>query len=168
MSSTRIPLEAVSVASPCQAPWEAMAGDERTRFCGQCQQHVYNLSEMSLTDAQVLIQKTEGQLCVRYYRRADGTFLTDDCPVGLRAMRRRLRFVASVAVAGIGLFVGGLLTVFGASRQDEKGRRLRDIEPIHSIVEWFSPSPPQVIMGKMCVPEDMLPPPPSEAPDAPP
>jgi len=145
-----------------------MTGDDRARFCGECQRHVYNLSDLSRIEAENLIQQTEDQVCARYYRRRDGTILTNNCPVGLRAVRRRLRFVTSVAVAGIGLCIGGVLTVLGSSRHDEKGRRLRDIEPIHSIVEWFSPSPPPVIMGKLCMPEDMLPPPPSEAPNAPP
>jgi hypothetical protein len=168
MSSSSIPLELISVASLCTAPWEAMTGDDRTRFCGECQRHVYNLSDLSRTEAEILIQQTEGQLCVRYFRRRDGTIQTSDCPVGLQAVRRRLRMVASVAVAGLGLLIGGVLTVIGAARHDEKGRRLRDIEPIHSIVEWFSPSPPPVLMGRVCMPEDMPPPQPAEAPDAPP
>src|SRR5579862_5731482 len=38
----RLPLlERVSVAAPCPADWESMTGDERSRFCGQCQKHVY-------------------------------------------------------------------------------------------------------------------------------
>src|SRR5436190_24122204 len=30
-SNGRVPLEVLSVASPCEVPWEAMAGDERSR-----------------------------------------------------------------------------------------------------------------------------------------
>src|SRR5579864_2028571 len=34
----RLPmLDGISVASPCDASWEAMKGDERVRFCGACE-----------------------------------------------------------------------------------------------------------------------------------
>lgn len=82
-------IDNVRVASPCTANWEEMAGDERVRFCSQCRLHVYNLSAMSRHDAQQLLMQRGKHLCVRFYRRADGTVLTRDCPVGLRALRRR-------------------------------------------------------------------------------
>jgi len=55
---------------------------ERVRHCGECKLNVYNLSEMTQTEAEGLIRKHEGRLCVRYYQRADGTVLTRNCPVG--------------------------------------------------------------------------------------
>ena len=76
------PLRNVKVASPCPADWDRMIGDERARFCGQCELNVYNLSAMSTLEAESLIARTEGRLCVRYYRRKDGSIITQDCPVG--------------------------------------------------------------------------------------
>src|SRR5262245_10819613 len=80
----------VRVASPCTARWADMTGDERARFCAQCQKHVYNLSEMTAEAASSLIREKEGKLCVRFYQRADGTVLTADCPVGTAAVVRRV------------------------------------------------------------------------------
>ena len=40
-------LQELRVASPCSERWDAMTGDDRMRFCGTCQQHVYDLSEMT-------------------------------------------------------------------------------------------------------------------------
>src|SRR5262249_30411160 len=77
----------VKVASPCPAEWKWMYGNARVRFCPQCNLNVYNLSAMSKEEAELLILQTEGQLCVRFYRRKDGTILTSNCPVGLRALR---------------------------------------------------------------------------------
>ena len=48
---------------------------------------------MSRKDAEALIQAKEGKLCVRFFKRADGTVLTNNCPVGLRAIRRRLKLI---------------------------------------------------------------------------
>lgn len=101
------PLDQVRVAAPCPADWGAMAGDERVRFCDRCSLNVYNLSGMSRREAEALVAGAEGRLCVRFYRRADGTVLTRNCPVGLRALRRRAARVAGSALsAALGFFAG--------------------------------------------------------------
>ena len=101
------PLDEVRVAAPCPADWGKMVGDERVRFCGSCELHVYNLSGMTRREAEALVTNAEGRLCVRFYRRADGTILTRNCPVGLSAVRRRAARVAgSVLSAALGFFAG--------------------------------------------------------------
>jgi hypothetical protein len=99
-------LDDISISYPCPANWNAMEGDERVRFCSQCKLNVYNISEMSKDDARDLIanKEGEGQLCIRLYRRPDGTVITDNCPVGLKAFRARVRtnFIAlAIWVFGI-------------------------------------------------------------------
>ncbi|MBV9957368.1 MAG: hypothetical protein JO360_03070 [Acidobacteria bacterium] len=102
------PLDQVKVAAPCTADWESMLGDERRRFCGQCEKNVYNLSAMTRREAEELINRTEGRLCVRFYRRADGTVLTQDCPVGLLALKRRLKRVRNAVVSSVLSFLAGI------------------------------------------------------------
>ncbi len=107
MSNHSNPLEGVKVAAPCSAGWENMTGNDRVRFCQQCDLNVYNLSGMSRREAETLINNTESRLCIRFYRRADGTILTRDCPTGLRAIRRRVsRITTAVASAVLGFFTG--------------------------------------------------------------
>jgi len=103
MASRRSPLRSLKIASPCPANWDEMYGTDRVRFCGECRLNVYNLSEMTRVEAERLIASTEGRLCVRYYERRDGTVLTQDCPVGLAAFRRR---AARLAGALAGFFLG--------------------------------------------------------------
>src|SRR5688572_2510988 len=93
------PLENVRIASPCSARWEDMYGDERTRFCGECKLNVYNLSDMTKYDAENLFRLSEGRLCVRYYRRPDGTILTKDCPVGWARVKERVTLFAAAALS---------------------------------------------------------------------
>ena len=84
-----------------------MIGDERARFCGQCELNVYNLSAMSTLEAESLIARTEGRLCVRYYRRKDGSIITQDCPVGLRRLKQRAaRIKRAVASLVLGFLAG--------------------------------------------------------------
>jgi len=102
------PLNHVRVAAPCPADWDRMIGSERVRFCGQCSLNVYNLSSMTRSEAESLIVRTDGRLCIRFYRRGDGSIITKDCPVGVRAIRRRVSYVAkAIGSMVLGLF-GGL------------------------------------------------------------
>jgi hypothetical protein len=78
-----------------------MVGDDRVRHCDSCQLNVYNLSEMTRTEVESLILKTEGRLCGRIYRRTDGTVITRDCPVGLRAVRLKVTKFAGAVFATI-------------------------------------------------------------------
>ncbi len=94
-------LDHVRVAAPCSAGWERMTGNERVRFCDQCNLNVYNLSALTRPEAERLIMSTEGRLCVRFYRRADGTILTRNCPVGLSALKRRVAHVASSVLTAV-------------------------------------------------------------------
>ncbi|MEO7716805.1 MAG: hypothetical protein ABIY70_11415 [Capsulimonas sp.] len=100
-----IPLQQIEVASPCHESWSEMDGEGAVRHCGKCARNVYNLSEMTTAQAQALVAANEGKLCVRFYRRSDGTMMTKDCPVGVRVARRRyvtaLSWAASLAVASI-------------------------------------------------------------------
>jgi hypothetical protein len=93
------PLDGVRVAAPCAADWTEMTGSERVRFCARCEQHVYNLSALTKREAERLVMNKEDRLCVRFYRRADGTILTRNCPVGLRALKRRASSLAGAVFA---------------------------------------------------------------------
>jgi hypothetical protein len=94
-------LDSAMIATPCHEPWDTMKGDDKVRFCGSCEKHVYNLSAMTSVDAESLLEETGGNLCARFYRRPDGTILTADCPVVVKRRRRRRVVIATVAaVAG--------------------------------------------------------------------
>jgi hypothetical protein len=97
MGQHKINLSNIRIASPCSQKWEEMVGDNRLRFCSHCQLNVYNFSAMTKAEAESFLMKAEGPVCGRYYQRADGTMLTRDCPVGLRAVKRRVSRMAATA-----------------------------------------------------------------------
>lgn len=100
-------LNDIRIASPCSADWDTMAGGERVRHCDECKQSVFDISQMTALEAAALLT-AGGHVCVRLYRRADGTVLTSDCPVGRAARLRRSLRRAAVAVAS---WLGLLSTV---------------------------------------------------------
>jgi hypothetical protein len=101
MSKQSFDINKLRVAAPCSAPWDAMTGDEKSRHCEMCSLNVYNFSEMTETEVKNLIEKTEGRICARLYKRADGTVLTKNCPVGIRAFYRRTTQRAGAALTAI-------------------------------------------------------------------
>lgn len=168
------PLANVRVASPCPANWDEMLGDSRKRFCGQCKLNVYNLSGMTRTEAENLLVNAEGRLCVRFYRRADGTVLTRDCPVGWRALKRKISRTATAAFSFVvGLFGGlGFGAAFNSEQQTAMGEMALPVVPITreisdervilrdvAVIEESEPTigkmiiEPKPIMGKIAIPQ---------------
>ena len=141
------PLDRLDVASPCGVDWDTMTGDDRVRFCPTCAKNVYNLSALPGEQAEELLRQREGTVCVRFYRRTDGTILSADCPLGARRKRRRR---ATAAIAG-GLFAAaaGLAACAAADHQVVMGAAPR-IDPLPGVDAGTAP--PQWTMGAMPVP----------------
>lgn len=143
-------LNTIEVASPCDANWNEMTGDDVARFCGACNKNVYNLSSLTPHEAQALIEKKEGKLCVRYYQREDGTMLTQDCPKGIQALRIKMLKKASTIAAAVMAFVFFPLT---------SGKAFAESHPVNTVqtapIDKHAP-----LMGMMKAPEH-----PPEKPD---
>jgi hypothetical protein len=86
---------------------------------------------MSREEAERFVQERDGEVCIRLYRRRDGTVLTSDCPVGRRKRSRRRGAIA--AFSGLlvtALFARGSPTLDRAASVLRKlGLELREPEP---------------------------------------
>ena len=102
------PLDNIRIAVPCGADWNEMRGNDRMRFCGECKLNVYNLSGLTQNEAENLLMASEGRVCMRVFKRSDGTVITKDCPVGWEKMKRRVSRTATAVFALIAGFVGGV------------------------------------------------------------
>ncbi len=149
-------LDHVRVAAPCSADWDAMIGNDRARFCGQCNLNVYNLSSMTKAEAETFIAGNEGRLCVRFYRRADGSILTENCPVGLRAIRRKMLYFAKACSSAILTFFAGVGLGHGLSTVQIEQRRTmgvmaRDVTPaeLNVTVCTLRDQPVSITMGRV-------------------
>ncbi len=129
------------VASPCSASWATMAGNDRKRFCNLCELNVYNFSEMTSEEVRQLVAESDGRICGRLYRRADGTVLTKDCPVGLRAYQKRVaRFAGAALTAILGLF-----SISFGQKTDEKTVEGSNVK----IVRMATPRQSSILTGRI-------------------
>ncbi len=81
----------IYIAAPCPVSWDSMQGDDKVRLCNGCSKSVYNLSAMSSNEADGFLRKNGVSECMILFRRADGTVITDNCPIGLRRLRDQWR-----------------------------------------------------------------------------
>ena len=145
-------LKNVRIASPCSQPWHTMEGDDRVRFCKHCSLNVYNLSDMSAKEAAVLIEETEGRLCIGYYMRADGSIITRDCPVGLRRIRKRMAWIAATAAAVLCFTFNVMASMGGRPRVAYSS--IRWLKPFCQIANMLDPpSIRGMVAGRISTPQ---------------
>ena len=111
------------------------------RFCKHCSLHVYNLSAMTREQAEDLLGSSSGRLCVRFYRRADGTVTTRDCEGWWRLTRKRMNRWASAGVAV-------LLAAAGMSRWSDASATANH-DP--TLVTPVRPTQPAAVMGNVMI-----------------
>jgi hypothetical protein len=131
-----------------------MHGNERVRFCGECSLNVYNLSNMTKRDAEALILKTEGRLCVRYYHRSDGSILTSNCPVGLQAFKRRVSGISKAIASSVLSFFAGMAVLAGLQGAQNSLNSTTEvgidlIDPVPLVEDETAPPPPAEMIAVM-------------------
>jgi hypothetical protein len=108
-------IDNIRIASPCPADWEKMQGDDRVRYCHACNLNVYNLAAFTEAEIRDLVANRKGRLCGRIYQRRDGTVLTQNCPVGLRAVTRRISRIAGAVLALLTVSFSAEMPLFAQS-----------------------------------------------------
>lgn len=109
---SRPDLDNLLLAFPCPVKWENMDGDERERLCKQCSQKVYNISDMTKSEAESFLANNveRGDACIFYYKRADGTIKTENCPKYLRTVRNFGAWIHRGAMLVTAIAVGIVLS----------------------------------------------------------
>src|SRR5688572_29715324 len=96
MASRKFPND-LTVASPCTADWDSMIGNDQVRFCEHCNLKVHNLSLMTRNQAELLVARSNGRLCVRYHHDSAGQMLALPVRHKLHRIGRRVSRIAAGA-----------------------------------------------------------------------
>lgn len=90
-------LNNITIPSPCKADWNSMVGNDQVRFCDHCSLEVHNLSLMTRNQAQRLVARSNGRLCVRYHSDSAGRPQTLPLRQKLHRINRRVSQIAAGA-----------------------------------------------------------------------
>jgi hypothetical protein len=113
---------------------------------------------MTREEAEALIMNAEGRLCVRFYKRRDGSVITEDCPVGWARLKHRTRVLATAAFSMLmallsGVFIVSLFSKGKTTTMGEMSVPITTSTPQHTMgAVSIRPDPKEdvdQIMGKM-------------------
>ncbi len=103
----------------CPIPWDSLAGDERERLCEKCGHTIVNLSLLSDAARAELIERMAGErLCVTYFRRLNGEYVTPATPLTAEERSRVKQLGLAVLSAGALALAAGCTTPPKPPRSD--------------------------------------------------
>ena len=109
-------LDRIGFSFRCPMDWEAMEGDEQSRFCLRCRKMVHDLSALSAEEAESFLRENPGA-CVRILRRADGSVVTRGCP----REQAKLRKAALTTAVAAGTAAVAACSATGGEEPHEQG-----------------------------------------------
>ncbi len=90
-------LKNLTIPAPCSVNWNTMKGNDQVRFCEHCDLSVHNLSAMTRNQAERLVARSSGRLCVQYVADANGKPLLAQAGIKLHRISRRASRIAASA-----------------------------------------------------------------------
>jgi len=96
-----IPIDKFEIATPCKWKWNDEEITGHVAYCELCGIQVYNFEGLQLPEAQKIIFQREGKNNPTLYKRKDGKFMTQDCPIETRKQKN----IRTIVVAIIAFFL---------------------------------------------------------------
>lgn len=114
-------------ATPCAFNWEGSETKERFRYCDLCKTPVYNFAGLEQPEADELIFQRENRRNATLYKRADGKYMTVNCPVEVK----RKRDMIYMSVGGVFLAIAAIAIMVLMPRppKPEPKAVVEDVQP---------------------------------------
>jgi hypothetical protein len=94
-------LDSVNVKSPCSENWDEMTGSDEVRFCSRCAKDIHNLSAMNRAEAEKLVKQSNGKICIRIEKNANGKLIS--APPKPVQIKRQSAFAAGILATSLTL-----------------------------------------------------------------
>lgn len=143
-----------------------MHGDERERFCAKCSRTVVNLSQLTTAERRTLLAETDPRdLCVAYYQRLSGEYVTAERPLTAPESRRVVQLgvtAFALGAAATALHYASPMSEPILRAQSDIAARIADVrnqvaerttELIDQVGEQFGRKKPvSLVLGMICPP----------------
>lgn len=147
----------------CHADRERMRPTDTGRYCGECEQHVHDLSSMTERQARRLMARAATErLCVSYVPNADGSLRTKpERPSAWVPVQRLMRKARPGLLAASVMFASGCAPAYEALPYEVQDALPRDVQAaLHHPLDYAvcaltpgcDPAPEPMIMGMMMAP----------------
>ncbi len=94
----------IQIKTACPKNWAELVGDDKKRFCSECNLHVHNAARLTQVEASTLVAKANSRVCMRIEYDASGApvFRDSHPAVGIKP-RSASRFARWALSAAAGL-----------------------------------------------------------------
>ncbi len=101
----------LQIKTACPKNWAELVGDEKKRFCSDCNLHVHNAARLTQVEASTLVAKSSSRVCMRIEYDASGAPLFRDSLPAVDVKSRRVSRIARWALSA----AAGLLAACNGS-----------------------------------------------------
>lgn len=123
-----------SLSYVCPIRWSEMRGDEKERFCSKCSRSIVNVSLLTEAERLSLLNRTSSdQLCIAYYRRLSGEFVSAENPLQPSERRSLVQFGATAL--SIGALAAAVNTIPADALKTARQEILSSSHYLHAQVE---------------------------------
>jgi len=105
-----------SITHPCNQDWRNMSGDDKSRFCAQCQLHVHNLSAMSAPEQEAVLGNRKERQCVAYVDDGNKIKVHRNTWLMIQRLMRPWRMAATVVAAAFPMLFSSCASPISGSR----------------------------------------------------
>lgn len=118
-------LDSIDVPAPCPKSWDEMIGDDKTRFCENCEKDIYNISAMTRREARKLLFQSNEKVCIRLEKDTDGRVrtlkkqlhkITRQAPIAAGVLSASLTFSALTHAQGDAVIGTNSATIFNKQK----------------------------------------------------
>ena len=153
----------IEIETPCPKSWDSLVGDDRRRYCSECELHVHNSAAMTRDEARELARQAgtgDGErVCMRVVRDASGApVYLDSCSTPVAGpLERPIRLVSKGPRAATWVLAAGaaLLQACVDPTPEDAGT-----DPAQATTVPADPVPvpedPIELLGEVALPEDCL------------
>ncbi|MEP7013351.1 MAG: carboxypeptidase-like regulatory domain-containing protein [Acidobacteriota bacterium] len=118
MSTRTEKFNRLAIGSECHTSWDAMQGNDRRRFCAECQRDVLDFERLTPREISAHLEASHGRLCARLTRTGGRLSVFEPVepldPLRPSTPRRASSVAAALLAAGLGFGVGSAQTDPGA------------------------------------------------------
>lgn len=107
-------VDRLKIDFPCTADWNQMRGNERIRYCEECNKYVYDFARLPRRQVEEMMAASPGRICAKLTYKNNSLVFLDSKPRPRPESHRASPLAAAILTAMLGINTGAALPVMAA------------------------------------------------------